>query len=195
MARYHGVTENTYKRFVIDSGAVYKGYVNESNRGDLIGATRGGNTFTIETEYKDMTVDGAKGMVKGGRRITRVTATLVANYIEIYTDLILRALPGSSETLVTNHDKITRSLQLDDDDYMSNVALIGEVSDGDAVGPAVFVINNPLIDSNFEAALTDAEEVVIPVTYSAHFASTDLDTEPWEILWPHDSNPTTTTTA
>ena len=82
MARQHGITANTYKHFVIDSGAVYAGFNNFSDLGTLLGATAGGNTFTIETEYKEMVVDGAKGVVKGGRRITKVTAKMVCNFIE-----------------------------------------------------------------------------------------------------------------
>jgi hypothetical protein len=42
MSRYHGITDNTYERFVIDSGEVRMGYTNESDQGTLLGATRGG---------------------------------------------------------------------------------------------------------------------------------------------------------
>ncbi len=193
MSRYHGITENTYKRFVIDSGAVRRGYVSEADRGDLIGATRGGSTFTIEQEIREMPVDGAKGPVKGGRRITRVNVKLVANFIEWSTDMLLSMLPGSTESLSTDHDEITRDLQLSDSDYLSNVVIIGEVSDSSAAGPAILMVRNAIVDSSFEAALVDADETGLSVTFTGHFTTTDLDTEPWKILWPHDSNPTTTT--
>ena len=75
MSRKHGVTTNTYKKLVIDSGAVYKNY-GESGEA-LLGATRGGNTFTIEQEIRNMEVDGAKGSVKGFRRITAVNCIIV----------------------------------------------------------------------------------------------------------------------
>ena len=132
MARKHGITEATYDRLVIDSGQVRLNYTDESDNGTLLGATRGGNTFTLETEYKDMAVDGAKGPVKGGRRITKVTAKLVCNFVEIKTDILQLTLPGSSEadhpTETPTHDQITRALQIALTDYNDSIALIGQVS-------------------------------------------------------------------
>jgi hypothetical protein len=116
MARLHGITENSYRRFVIDSGEVRLGYVDADNTGVLLGATRGGSTFTIETEYRIMEVDGAKGPVKGGRRITKVVAKMEVNFIEITPALINLALPGSTTTEepsdAPTHSEIKRALQL-----------------------------------------------------------------------------------
>ncbi|GAG27044.1 unnamed protein product, partial [marine sediment metagenome] len=95
MTRWHGITDDTYERLIIDSGAVYKDFVSQAVPGTLLGATRGGSTFTIEQEIKDMVVDGAKGPVKGGRRITRVNVKLVCNFIQHSADLWLDAIPGS----------------------------------------------------------------------------------------------------
>jgi len=194
MSRYHGITEDTYKRFVVDSGQVRMGFVSVAEPGSLLGATRGGATFTIETEYKDMPVDGAKGPVQGGRRITKVNVKMAVTLVEWSTDMIKIAMSGSSESLSVDHDEITRSLQLTDSNYLSNVALIGEVSDPDS-GPAIFILKRALCTGNFEAAMSDSEEAVLKLEFEGHFSSTDLDTEPWSIMWPHDSNPTTTTTA
>lgn len=192
MGRQHGITTNTYKRFLIDSGVVRRGYVSEANRGDIIGATTGGNTYTIETEYRDMPVDGAKGFVKGGRRIIRVNVKLVANFVEWSTDLLKTMIPGSSEALSSEHDVITRSLQISDADFLSNVVIVGEVSDISTTLPGILMVQNALVDSNFEAALVDSDESKLQVTFTGHFSPADLDTEPWKIMWPHDSNPTTT---
>ena len=134
------------------------------------------------------------GPVQGGRRITKVNVKLSVTFVEWSTDLLKIIQPGSSEALSTAHDVISRSLQLTSSDYLSNVAIIGEVSDPDA-GPAVFVLKRALCTGNFEAAMSDAEEAVVKAEFEGHFSPSDLDTEPWEIWWPHDSNPTTTTTA
>jgi hypothetical protein len=192
MARRHGITTDTYKRFIIDSGEVRINYVSTASPGTLLGATRGGSTYTIETEYREMPVDGAKGPVKGGRRITRVVAKLVANFVEMSTDLFERNLPGSSHT--TNgdgHDIVARSLQLADADYITNVAIIGEISDGDVSIPGILLVKNAIGDGNVEIGLVDNDESVNKVQFTGHFLPSDLDTEPWAIYWPHDSNPTT----
>jgi hypothetical protein len=184
MARYHGITADTYKRFVVDAGAVYLDYGEVAEA--LLGATRDGSTFTIETEYKDMAVDGAKGPVKGSRRITAVTARLTANFIEFSSDLIQRALPGSSVAdypdVTPTHDEITRALQIVLTDYATNITLVGEVSGSSE--PIVCGVLNALADGNFEIGVTDNEEAGLSIQFTAHFDPEDLDTEPWFIRFP-----------
>lgn len=193
MSRYHGITEDTYERFLIDSGEVRMGFVSVASPGTLLGATRGGSTFTVETEYRDMPVDGAKGMVQGGRRITKVGVKLSSTFVEWSTDLMKILLPGATESLSGDHDVITRSLQLSDSNYLSNVAIIGEISSSTAAGPGILIARRVIATSPFEAAMVDSDEAAPKVTFEGHFSSSDLDTEPWEIWWAHDSNPTTTT--
>jgi hypothetical protein len=192
MARRHGIVSDTYDRIVVDSGAVYKNYDETGEM--LLGATRGGNTFTIETEYKVMEVDGARGPVKGGRRITNVTARIVANIVELSEDIFRLALPGSSAAATTpapGQDGITRSLQISASDYCTNIAIVGDVSGSDE--PIICIIKNGLGDGNLEVSFVDKDESVVAVTFTGHFTPDDLDTEPWEIRYPNDVGPTTTT--
>jgi hypothetical protein len=185
MARQHGVTDWTTKRFVIDSGAVYKNY-GETDQ-VLLGATRGGNTFTIEQEIRDMPVDGAKGPMMGARRIIKVTAKLTANFVEISPDILQLALPGSSAAdypdTGSTHTEITRALQLSLADYSTNITLVGEVSgvDGKYIECGIL---NALADGNLEMAMADGDEAAPSITFTAHFDPTDLDTEPWFIRFP-----------
>lgn len=276
--RYHGITENTYKRFVVDAGAVYKNYgipvrtvtlgtviatdvlvingitlsgvaaspvgnqfligvspaatatnlaavidamdsitaaavdnvititglngisldvttpdttmtiATNSNTNTLIGATRDGNTFTIETEYRDSRLDGAKGRVKGSEDITSVEAKISAKFVEISTDLIKMALPGSAAadhpTSTPTHDEIRRSLQIALTDYITNVVMVGRVSG--SAEPIIVGIENALSLGGFELAEVDNDEAGITVEFTAHFDPADLDKEPWFIRWPQD---------
>jgi len=184
MARKHGVTANTYKKFIVDSGAVYLNY-GESDE-SLFGATRGGTSFVIETEYRDMPVDGAKGPVKGSRRITAVNAILTANFVELSSALLSRILPGSAVAdygSPKTHDEITRALAIALTDYATNVALVGEVT-GNSTDAAEFIIDNALVDGNFELGLTDGEEPVLAAQFKGHFDPASMDAEPWTIRFP-----------
>jgi len=151
-----------------------------------LGATRGGNTITIETEYRVMEVDGARGKVKGGRRITNVDAKVTANIVEFSAELLTLALPGSSAAdypvSSTTHKKITRSLGIVSGDYPTNIALVGQ--DISKNQPCIFIVNNPLQDGNFEIGFNDKDESVIALTFSAHFSPDALDTEPYEVYYP-----------
>jgi len=187
MARRHGITANTYKKFIIDAGAVYTGFTNFVTPGTLLGATRAGSQFTIEQEVKDMEVDGARGPVIGSRRITMVKATLTVNFIEHTLANLKRALVGSIDAVFqVNWDAINRSLVIADLDFLSNIAIVGEVS-GDSDGMAIKLVNS-IVDSNFELTFADKEEGVIAMTFTAHVDPVDLgagtDEEPWTIYWP-----------
>lgn len=188
MARKHGVTANTFKRFIIDAGEVRSGFMSVASPGTLLGATRGGSTFTVETEYKEMAVDGAKGPVKGGRRITKVTARLTANFVEMNTNLLKLSMPGSTHGTTGAHDLISRSLQLTDAAYLNNVVLIGDISDSGASGPVILKVDNAIVDGNFEQTLNDNDESVLKVQFTGHFDPASLDAEPWKVYWPTASN-------
>lgn len=183
MARQHGITEYTYKRMLIDAGVVYLNY-GESGEVKL-GATRGGNTFTVETEMREMPVDGAHGPVIGSKRITMVVPKITANFVEIYPQILTLALPGSSiSTATADYSTYTRALQIAVSDYATNIAIVGEVAESSGSVPAIFKITNALANGNLEMGLVDKDETVLTVEFTGHFAITDLNTEPWEIMWP-----------
>jgi hypothetical protein len=197
MARYHGVTSDTPDRFVIDSGKIFVG-VDETKTtvAELIaealpiGATRGGSTFTVEQEIREMPVDGAKGPVKGCDRITKVNAKMTLNMVEWSTYLIRMALPGAvKDDYGSTHDDITRALQIAAKDYKDNIALVGEVSG--SADPIVCIIRDALAAGNFELGMADNEEAVCKLEVKAHFDPSDLDTEPWRVLFPQDVELTT----
>ena len=193
MSRKHGITADTYKRFIIDSGAVYTGFTGFASLGTLIGATRGGNQFIIEQEIREMEVDGARGPVKGSRRITMVKASLTCNFIEHTLTNLKRMLVGSdSAVFETTWDAITRGdFKIADTDFLSDVTIVGDVSGDTALGECAIKLSDVIADGNFELSFTDKEEGVIAVTFTAHFDPSDLgsgdDTEPWTIYWPDEA--------
>lgn len=196
--RWHGITQDTYKRLVIDAGAVYKDFVDQANPGTLLGATRGGSTFTIEQEIKDMAVDGAKGPVKGSRRITKVNVKLAVNFIEHTANIWNYALPGSEyednfTTTISpvddDHVEFRRRLKIELADYIGNIVIVGQISGTDQA--VVCGIKNALADGNFEMAFSDNEEAGLAVQFTAHFDPADLDEEPWILWYPIDLTTTT----
>ena len=189
----HGITgPETYENFLVDAGAVYvfddETEVEDLTDNDILGATRDGNSFTVEQEIREMEVDGAKGPVKGSRRITNINAQIVANIIEMGSEKFQKALPGSvtedyPDTEPT-HDKITRELQIALEDY-ENVALVGEIHGKDE--PIICVIKNGLADEGLSIDTSDDDEAGLEITFTAHFDPENLDEEPWEIYYPQSA--------
>lgn len=190
----HGVTVETVDRFVVDAGAVYLNYGEVDER--PLGATRGGNTFTIEQEVRDMEIDGLPGPMMGARRIINVVPTIEANLLELGTENLKLAIPGSDSedftqppAIAASHDRIFRNRTIQVTDYVTNVALVGQVLGQDA--RAIFIIKNGLSTENLELGLSDEDEGVQTLTIQGHFNAADLDAtgsaeEPWEIRWPKE---------
>ena len=185
MVQTHGITTETVKRFILDAGAVYLN-LGEANE-VLLGATRGGNVFLVEQDIRTMEVDGARGPVKGARRIIAVRARITANLLEIDADSLVKILPGSAKTDYPSagaktHDSIKRVRDIIDSDYLTNVAIVGKISgaDEDFIG----IVKEALSDENMELTTADKEEGVIAVTFTGHFDPANLSEEPWEIRFP-----------
>lgn len=91
----NGVTTDSPDRILIDAGAIYIDFHDVDSPGTLLGATRGGNVVEINRAIRDMNPDGAKGKVKGFRRIESVDAKITANMLEMTAENLRRALAGS----------------------------------------------------------------------------------------------------
>lgn len=182
----HGITTQTLENIFVDAGKVMLNY-GETGTERALGATMGGNSFTVEAEIKDIRPDGARGPVKGGRRITEVMVKLVVNLFEITKENLLAALPGSTATPYpaetgSTHDSITRAGNIKDTDYFKNIALIGTITG--KTNPVIIIVKNALVDGGFELGAEDKEEGTIELTFTGHFDPANMDNEPWEIRYP-----------
>lgn len=179
MARKTGITSETVERYYYDEGVLYKNYNFETGIGTLIGATRGGVSFTVERDVRDSKPAGALGKTKGFRRITVENAQITANMFEWTDDQFLTALPGCVSQVDGSYKKITCSRDIITADYIDNIVLEVKKSDGNF---ARFAIYNALADEGLEISTTDEDESVPSVTFSAHYdPDGDLDERPWRI--------------
>ena len=193
MARQHGVTSETVNRLVLDAGAVYINY-GEAGQTQL-GATRGGSTFEVAQEFRDVEVDGALGPVRGLTRIINESPMITCELLEYSLEQVKRNLPGSASAArrylqgvlqgsgAATHNVITRNQRtIPDADYLSNVAIVAEVSNKGV--PLIALVKNALVKGNFTVATTDQNESTVPLTITGHFAPGDLNAAPWEIRIP-----------
>ena len=182
----HGITTETVKRMILDAGAVYVNYGETDER--LLGATQGGNTFTVEREVKQIEMDGARGPVKGARRIISEKAILTVNLLEHSTENWKMILTAADVTDVLDTDGVTkiadeiRTRQILDSDYIKNIALVAEVSGTSQ--PVVIILYNALADDEIEMELAHTEEGVPEVAFAAHWDPADMETSPYAIRFP-----------
>lgn len=179
----HGMTKKTFNNLLVDAGKVVLNYGIAGKERDL-GATLGGNSFAIETEYKDTQPDGARGKIKGGRRIIGVAAALTTNVLELTLENLKAAIPGSEivEDTEAGYRSLRRTRDIEDQDYFENIALIGTISGSQK--PIIIILDNALNDENLEISAEDKEEAVTEIVFSAHFDPEATEAEPWEIRYP-----------
>lgn len=176
-----GVSTATTKNIVLDAGVVYLNYGLVDER--ILGATSGGNTFTVEREVREIEIDGAKGKVKGLRRVTSENANLTVNLKEMSAENIKLALNGQIDNTGIDHDVITSKGSISDSDYLENVAIVAPVL-GQS-NPCIIVLHNALSDGDsLEMSLEDDNESTIELQLSAHYDPTDLDTPIYEVRYP-----------
>jgi hypothetical protein len=188
--RQTGASANSAKRFIVDSGAIYKNYGLADE--DPMGATQEGATFTVEQTVREVPVDGFRGPMRGARRVTSEMARISASILEMTTDNLTEIITGSDVTDHTatgaaekTHNQVQRTSDLPKDgDYLQNVALVGRVQGSDE--PAVFILYDALSDGGLEMETSDESEGTVSVQFTAHFDPEDPDTSPWAIRFPSD---------
>ena len=188
-----GYTSTTSKNYIINAATVYTNvtYAEVGGfAGTLHGATSGGVTLTIEQNYRDVEVDGTGHMkVKGNKRLESATASVVANMKEITAETIRKSLNGKLENATaadapTGYKIITTKREIEDTDYITNMAIVGTLSGTDE--PVIAILDNAFCTSGLELATEDNGEAVIEQTYEAHATVTQLQADefPWRILFP-----------
>jgi len=177
-----GVGADSQDRIIIDAGAVYTGWTDVDTPGTLLGATKGGNVFELNRTIRRMDPDGSKGPVKGFRRIEEVVATLTVNLLEITEANLMKAIAGSNSPATP-----IVGGEIEDSDYISNVVLVGTMSDPALPGtskPIICILENCLVTGPFTLAMNPKDEAVLTMVFEAHYLPADLDTEPWSIEYP-----------
>jgi hypothetical protein len=147
-----------------------------------IGLTRGGSSFTVEREIRQIEADGDRGPVKGRLVIDTEVAKLTVNALELFnaTDMDmyypgLSITPSPAETPTKN--TVTGTLSIAAGDY-NDIKWVGATKDGKAV---TIIIEDALNMSNLEWSLEDRSEVVPSLEFTATYDEATRNTAPYKI--------------
>ena len=152
------------------------GYGEFSIGGVPIGLTRGGGSFTVETEYREIEADGDKGAVKGRVVIDRQDAKLTLNALTAFgASDIKKYYPALTETL----GEIKPTLKIDEGDYQE-VKWVGKTMEGKAV---TITLDNALNMGDLDFTLEDKDEVVPELEFTATYLESDRNGAPWGLTF------------
>ena len=151
--------------------------------GTILGATRGGGSFTVTRELRSPDVDGKRYGFKGDTFVDSVEAQLSTTLVEITPETLMDAF--ASATLATSSNGLVKTLtlntEIDTDDYLTNLCWVGDISDGRYV---LIALDNALNQADITLTFADKSEGTLPVEFHAKQSDVnDYDTAPFEILY------------
>lgn len=187
---FSGLTADTAKHLQLDAGMLIKNYDKskdyEGNKANIVGATAGGGSFSAVPTIRQVEVDGKKGSVKGFQVIDEWVVTLTENVKEITANTLKMSLAAadvtSAEAPAGGYTSIKGRSDIQDADYLENVAWVGKLSGAEQ--PVIIILYNALATNGLALTFADKAEAVIPMTLTGHYDLSDLETPPFEILYP-----------
>lgn len=191
----NGLNGRSAENLVIGPGLLTKGFnlalFNPDDRstwGEMLGATKGGNTANLDLEWHDTEPDGALGKVKGMRWVVKAESKLSTNLLEVSkANLLMKLNIFKSTNLNPRYDKIEHDGSVAPAPTQ-NVALFGaKVGSAD---PIVIVIENAQATDPLELPFgTGKDDVVLKTEFEGMFDPANPTKIPFYILYPKGGSP------
>lgn len=188
---YSGYTENTAKNLLLDAGAFFIDFDIETDtfdtavaEGKLLGATRGGGSFSAVPEIRAIEVDGVHGKAKGLQVIDQWEIKMNANVLEVTLDGLAAALTSAEIDTESNetYDILKAKNYIDLTDYYENITYVGKISGSDT--PLIIQIYNAINTTGLTLETEDKAEAVTAMEFDGHYDESDLDHPPFAIFYP-----------
>lgn len=180
-----GLTSRTIESLQLNAGVLLTTYAKGEDiaEEDILGATRGGGSFTAVPTMHQAAVDGAPTYVVGLERCDDWVVTLNATMVELNDEAITRALGvGVSKTGTT--DKVFTVKNTVNSTDFKDLYWVGDLSNGQNV---VIKIKNALNTGGLNLTFSDRGEGTYALALIGHYSIDDLETAPFEITIEGDA--------
>lgn len=168
----HGITTETIKKMILGAGVIYKNLKYNSQgsggspgwEGTVLGATSGGIKFSWEATWLDIEIDGATVLVKGvSKQKVGETASIEGQMTELTEDILVTAMHlVRDESENTGYTKYVSKENVDEGDYLENIAYVGTLSNGDNV---IIILPNAICTEAFELETKNSEQTTFAVKF------------------------------
>lgn len=185
-----GLNSKTPEHLLLDSGAFFKNFIigtdtYESATAKLIGATKGGGSFSAVPSFRDIEIDGLRGATKGMKLLESWEVKLSAAIVEITPDIIKDSLAiaeKKSSTTLSTHEEIKGKMCIEDSDYIENITWIGNLSGSN--DPVIIQVFNAVNAKGLELSFEDKGETVSEMEFMGHFSLANQNEVPFKIFYP-----------
>lgn len=182
----HGVSAATPENILLGAGTIHKNltFADGAWKGDIIGATSGGNSVEIKGEIVNVELDGALVKVKGLAVMQGGTATMEVNFAELTTEVMKMAMIGAEGVSdADGYTMIQPKANIEEGDYVQNFGFVGKTANG--AKDVIVILENALCTSGLKIEGKGKEASVFALTMEAYAENSgDLDTIPVRIYYP-----------
>jgi hypothetical protein len=149
---------------------------------DILGATRGGGSFTVTREMRTPEVDGMRYPFKGSDFVDSIDAYLSTTLIEVDAANFKRILASGTSTTSGKKTTVTMRTAIDPDtDYIGHLQWVGDLADGRLV---MIELDNAINTADFSLTFTDKGEGTLAAEFHARqSAVTDYDNAPFRVVF------------
>lgn len=149
--------------------------------GELVGATRGGGTFTVTREMRTPEIDGMRYGFKGSDFVDSTDAYLSTTLVEVTADNVADLLATGTATTSGKKTTIKMNTAITSSDYLTNVCWVGDLADGRMV---LICLKNAINTADFTFTYTDKGEGTLAAEFHARQAAVaDYDEAPFEVVF------------
>ena len=192
---------NTFKNLQLNAGVMIKNYdftsITDSTamktqiagiiagtvtgKGTVIGATRGGGTFTVTRETRTPEIDGMRYGFVGSDFVDSMDAYLSTTLVEITPENFTTLLATGTATTSGKITTIEVATAIGESDYLDNICWVGDIADGRLV---LIELDNAINTADFTFTFTDKGEGTLAAEFHARQASVeDYDEAPFKVYF------------
>lgn len=175
---FTNLTTQQVENVQIDESVVFFDYGLSSER--FLAPTRGGGNFIANVTIRDIEFDGRHGPTAGMQTIDDQTASLKVTTINLSQDELLQAVPGARVT-GTGTDRTIKNPKsglIPLTAYLKNITVFAKM-----IGNKFkkITIHRPMNEGSLDVKFVQKAEGELGLEFKAHYATSDLDGDLWEI--------------
>ena len=162
------LTKEQIENIQIDYGIVFVNYGEEDEK--QLAPTRGGGTFTVTKNIREIEYDGRKGKTKGMQVVDEVNAMLSVPLLNTSMENLALAMPWATYSDGKLSAESGNLGAIQDGAYLSNITMFAKVIGG---GYKKITLYNAMTENDFSLAAAPKAEGVVTLEIHAHWDATD----------------------
>jgi hypothetical protein len=170
------LTQEQIENIQIDYGLIYINYGEVGER--QLAPTRGGGTFSVTKNIREIEYDGRKGKTKGMQVVDEINAMLSVPLLCASMDNLALAMPWATYSDGKLSAESGNLGVIQDGAYLSNVTLFAKVIGG---GYKKITLYNAMAENDFSLAAAPKAEGVITLEAHAHWDAEDDTADLYDI--------------